>query len=106
MDIPEARWILWITLLVVFVLVAVYVAKMFRDMAIGGSGGNNATMLSDFEQLRNEGKLDDDEYQKLKTTIREQTISDSTTGSETKPESENQEVAPPIEEPPAETDKE
>ena len=70
MEIPEARWIFWLTILVIAVTVAIYFAKMFRDMA---TGRNVATedMLSNFERLRSEGKLDEEEYTKLKTTIRE-----------------------------------
>ena len=35
MEIPEARWIFWLTILVIAVTVAIYFAKMFRDMATG-----------------------------------------------------------------------
>ena len=35
MEIPEARWIIWLTLLVIFVLVGTYVAMYFRGQAKG-----------------------------------------------------------------------
>ena len=71
MEIPEARWIVWGTILVVLVLIAFYVAKKFRDMAVGGDAGS-AEFLPDIDKMRLEGKLDDAEYQKLKSSMAEQ----------------------------------
>ena len=70
MEIAEARWIVWFTVLLVAIITATYFAKMFRDMAVGQ---NVATedLLSDFDRLRNEGKLNEEEFKKLKSTIRE-----------------------------------
>ena len=72
MTIPEARWVIWVTILVILLVVAIFFAKMFRDMAFGGGGEPSARMLSDFEELRDQGKIDDEEFTKLKQTIREQ----------------------------------
>jgi hypothetical protein len=71
LEIPEARWIVWISILVVSLLVAFYVAKKFRDMATGGSFGS-VDLLPDADKLRLEGKLDETEYKKLKSQIAEQ----------------------------------
>lgn len=71
MDIPEARWIVWGTLLLTLIIVAVYIAKKFRDMALGGGLGSSE-LLPDADQLRNTGLLNEDEYKKIKTTIAEQ----------------------------------
>ena len=68
MEIPEARWIIWITLLVIFVLVGAYVAMYFRGQAKGGSQ-ESTDYLSDFRKLKDEGKLDDEEFGRLKQAI-------------------------------------
>ena len=72
MEIPEARWVVWGTILVIAVVVAVYFAKLFRDMATGERAITNGNILSDFEQLRDQGRIDEEEFKRLKTTIREQ----------------------------------
>ena len=68
MEIPEARWIIWITLLVIFVLVGSYVAMYFRGQAKGISH-ESTDYLSDFRKLKDEGKLDDEEFGRLKQAI-------------------------------------
>ncbi len=65
---PATRWIVAIFVLISVILVAVYVAKWFRDLAIGG-GLESVSHLSEFERLHAEGKLNADEYQRLKKTI-------------------------------------
>ena len=71
MEIPEARWIVWGSILVVLILVAFYCAKKFRDMATG-AGYGSTDLLPDADKLRLEGKLDESEYKKIKSTIAEQ----------------------------------
>ena len=68
MEIPEARWIVILTGLVICVAVAFYVAKMFRDMATGKTV-ELSNYISDFQKLRDEGKLNDAEYSKLAKSI-------------------------------------
>ncbi len=68
MEIPEARWIIWISLLVIFVLVGTYVAMYFRGQAKGIIKAPT-DYLSDFRKLNEEGKLDDEEFGKLKQAI-------------------------------------
>ena len=72
LEIPEARWIVWGSILTVLILVAFYVAKKFRDMATGGSGYGSVDLLPDADKLRLEGKLDESEYKKIKSRIAEQ----------------------------------
>ena len=57
MEIPEARWIVWFTILLIAIIIAVYVAKIFRDMAVG-ENVTTGDLFSDFDRLRNEGKLE------------------------------------------------
>ena len=68
MQIKEARWIVAAFGLITCILVAYYFVKLFRDMALGG-GIDSASDLPDFEQLRREGKLNEEEYKKLKESI-------------------------------------
>ena len=71
LEIPEARWMVWGSILLVLTLFAVYFAKMFRDMAVG-SGGSSSEILPDLDKLHTEGKLDETEYKKLRSTLAEQ----------------------------------
>lgn len=68
MQIKEARWIVAAFGLVTCVLVAIYFVKLFRDMALG-SGNDPLGELPDFERLRQEGKLNQEEYNRLKKSI-------------------------------------
>lgn len=73
MQIPEARWIVYATLLVFSVLIAVYVSMYFRNLAIGSSQSEDLDLLSEFRDLRDQGHLDDKEYNRLKTVVPENT---------------------------------
>jgi hypothetical protein len=68
MEIREARWIVVLSGLVICVAIAYYVVKLFRDMALGVSV-DPSSYISDFQRLRDQGKLDDEEYAKLAKSI-------------------------------------
>ena len=68
MEIPEARWIIWLTLLVILILVGTYVAMYFRGQAMG-IVKEKSDYLSDFRKLKDEGKLDEEEFGRLKQAI-------------------------------------
>jgi len=68
MEIPEARWIIWLTLLVILVMVGTYVAMYFRGQAMG-IVKEKSDYLSDFRKLKDEGKLDEEEFGRLKQAI-------------------------------------
>ena len=70
MEIPEARWIVWITVLATAIVVAIYVAVYFRNLAFGKSE-SASDHLSEFRRLKEEGKLGDKEYAQLKSTIKD-----------------------------------
>ncbi|MFT5302331.1 MAG: hypothetical protein ACI87E_003788 [Mariniblastus sp.] len=74
----EARWIVAITGLIVCVAVAYYVAKLFRDMALGNKD-RPTNYISDFQRLREEGKLNDDEYSRLARAIPSDALGDQST---------------------------
>ena len=69
MQIPEARWIVWGTLLLFVLMIAVYVSFFFRDLAIGNEKSDTTNLLTDFRKMREEGQLDENEYSRLKSRI-------------------------------------
>ena len=71
MEIPEARWVVWISLLATAIIIAIYVAAYFRNLAFGKSD-NASDHLSEFRRLKEEGKLGDKEFAQLKSTIKDQ----------------------------------
>ncbi len=68
MEIPEARWIIAIAGLVIVSIIAYYIVKLFRDMALGAAR-EPVSYISDFQRLRDEGKVDDEEYARLTRAI-------------------------------------
>ena len=92
MQIPEARWIAIVAGLVILVAVAYYVLKSLREMAIGGEA-SPTDFISDFQKLRDEGKLDDDEFSRLAHSIPKAPISSSSkTEAEVESDSKNDQV--------------
>ena len=75
MEIPGARWIVAGFGLITCILIAVYVVKAFRDMALGNSQ-STTSYLEEFQRLRDEGKLDKEEYDRLKKSIPQELIPD------------------------------
>jgi hypothetical protein len=70
MSIPEARWVVWTTILAIIVLVAVFVVMRFRNMAIGKLELLEDP-LSEFRRMRDEGALDDKEFASVRSTMLE-----------------------------------
>lgn len=68
MQIQEARWIAIIAGLVILVSIAYYILKSVREMAVGGESPR-ADFISEFQKLRDEGKLDEDEFSRLAHSI-------------------------------------
>jgi len=64
MTIPGARWIIYPCILLVLVLVAYYIAQLFRNLAIGG-GNSTDDHLGSFRKMRDEGMIAPEEYKKL-----------------------------------------
>jgi hypothetical protein len=76
MEIPEARWIVAISGLVIGLAIAYYFVKLFRDMALGRVE-DPTSYITEFQRLRNEGKLDDEEYSRLAKAIPKQLRTES-----------------------------
>lgn len=68
LEIPGARWILVFSGLLICVVIAVYVVKIFRDMALG-KANDPVSHISDFQKLRDEGMVDEEEYTRLAKSI-------------------------------------
>lgn len=72
MAIREAQWIMAAAGLLVLLLAGFYLFKLVRDMALGNTSfgpAESADFLTDFQKLRNEGKLNDEEFARLKQAI-------------------------------------
>ena len=71
MEIPEAKWVVLVAGLAICICAGFYVVKLFRDMAMG-SRSDPTSYITDFQKLRDEGKLNDEEYSRLKQSIPKQ----------------------------------
>jgi len=69
MAIPGAPWIIWTSVLVSLVLIAVYVVGLFRNLAIGEGDADENDHLSEFRKLRDQGLIDDEEYKRLTSVV-------------------------------------
>jgi len=84
MEIQEVRWIIGLAGLAILICVGYYCVKIFRDMIFGGISQDPSAFLTDFQKMRDEGKLDDEEFSQLKKTIPNQ-VPDETQGSRKDP---------------------
>ncbi len=62
---PYASRIVAIAGLIILCFTAYYFVMLFRDMATGGRPSEPTDYISDFRRLRDEGKLDDEEFKRL-----------------------------------------
>ncbi len=74
---PEARMVFWLAVLAIVIFVSIYIVKTIRDWMIGGMA-NESDHLSTFRELRDQGKLDDEEYKRLKSAINPKFTNDGT----------------------------
>jgi hypothetical protein len=65
MQITEARWVVWLTLLLVLVVTGVYLVKLFRDFAFG-LRPSEADRINDMRTLKEIGALNDAEYRRAR----------------------------------------
>lgn len=70
MAVPGANWVVAIFLFICVLLVGFYFVKNCRDLAMGKIDSGESSHFTDFEKLRSEGKLDEDEYKRLKEALR------------------------------------
>ncbi len=62
MEIDAARWVIWSTLLLILIIVAIYTVKFFRDQAFGAEGGGDGSLLDEIRRWKQSGIVDDDEF--------------------------------------------
>jgi hypothetical protein len=76
MNDPVAKWVVIIFLLISLILSAIYVAKWFRDLAIGGQdfASSISHNLAEIEKLYAERKISTEEYQRLKKVVPQQLV--------------------------------
>lgn len=68
MQITEARWVVWLTLLLVLVVTGVYLVKLFRDFAFG-LRPSEADRINDMRSLKEIGALSEAEYRRAREAI-------------------------------------
>lgn len=59
-----AELLVGLTLLVILVAIAFYFISWFKELAVGGE--KQGSLLNEFQELRNEGKLSKNEYENVK----------------------------------------
>ena len=74
MEIPGAGWIIGIAGLIILLCVAYYCLNLLRNMATGQTADGISDHLADFRRLRDEGKLGEDEYERVTNSIPGQEI--------------------------------
>ena len=73
MEIPAARWIVSITILLILVVTAIYVVKVFRDFAFGGRP-SPSQHLDELRKLKEVGALNESEYVRARNTLQTSSI--------------------------------
>jgi Zn-dependent protease with chaperone function len=68
-EIREARMVVWLTLLAIVLSIGIFVVKWIRDMFLGINQASPTDHLTGFRALREQGKIDDEEYQRLRSTV-------------------------------------
>ncbi len=74
-EIPAARLIVGIAVLASLVLILFYVIKKVRGMALGKERADFSEHLSEFRQMYEEGKLDEQDFKRVKEQITKQATS-------------------------------
>lgn len=62
MEIDAARWVIWSTLLLILVIVAIYIVKFFRDQAFGSGESGDGSLLDEIRRWKQSGVVDEDEF--------------------------------------------
>jgi hypothetical protein len=82
--IPEARGVIWGTLLLVLIVTGIYLVKFFRDFAFAARP-SEADRINDMRKLKEIGALNDAEYRRAREAL-------SAGGSVSKPQSASEPV--------------
>lgn len=66
--IPEARGVIWVTVLLVLVVTGIYLAKFFRDFAFAARPSEE-DRINDMRKLKEIGALNDAEYRRAREAL-------------------------------------
>lgn len=73
MAIPGVPWIVYLSLLVVMVLIAVYVVGFFKNLATGEFGTSHEEDFDAIREIHGRGMIADEEYERAKQLLTEKT---------------------------------
>jgi len=73
MAIPGVPWVVYGTLLIVMVLIAVYVVGFFKNLAIGQFGVSHEEDFDVMREIHGRGMIADEEYERAKQLLSEKT---------------------------------
>ena len=76
MEITGVPWIVYISLLIVMVLVAVYVVRLFKAMATGEFGFSREEDFDVIREIHSRGMIADEEFDRAKTVLIDKTDED------------------------------
>jgi hypothetical protein len=68
MEIDAVRWVVWGTILLMLLAVAIYVVGRLRSLFYETTA-DRQSYLGTFRELRDQGVIEDDEYHKLKQSL-------------------------------------
>lgn len=68
-EIREARMVVWITILAIVLAVSIYAIKTIRDWLLGSHQPTTSDHLTRFRELREQGKINDEEFTRLRSTV-------------------------------------
>ena len=66
-EIPTARWVVYLAVFSMLITIAIYVGKVFREMATGREEA--VDYLAEFEKMREEGAMGDFEFAVVKSKM-------------------------------------
>ena len=71
MEIPGVPWVVYISLLIVMVLIAVYVVNLFKNLATGQIGNSHEEDRNIIREIHGRGMIADEEYERAKQLLNE-----------------------------------
>lgn len=68
MEIKSARWVVICTLLLILVVIAIYLIRLFRDQALGSKTSVDGSLLDEIRRWKQTGIVDEDEFEQVQQT--------------------------------------
>jgi uncharacterized membrane protein len=76
MEIPGVSWIVYGTLLIVLLMIAVYVVTFFKNLAVGEYSSGREEDFEVMREIHTRGMIADEEYERAKELLNQQTDAD------------------------------